>query len=340
MAWASRAKRRANRWRGALPVRRGPSDLAGGADVTSACRHRASRAAFRHAHVRSTAERQRVTALLEPELTTVSPGKARALAWLLLADARGSWTEDDSRYLDHALAESGDLGVRAMVSARRANSAAAVRVRELPAAESWALEALESAHHAGPDTEQLALYALAWARSFRGVPIDDLVERAASRGDVFHLRRSLERVVCDRLAWRGELSEARTIVRGLPCSPRSRANRDRTSRSCRSCARSSSGLGISISRRSYLDEWEQASDRFVAPVYERCRLLVGVYRGLPTEIERWLPDVIVRSETLESGWDLLEGLRAHGVAHLFAHEYGPAAANLRTVSAGRHPPTG
>ncbi|MDQ3669188.1 MAG: LuxR C-terminal-related transcriptional regulator, partial [Actinomycetota bacterium] len=81
-----------------------------------------------------------------------------------------------------------------------------------------------------------------------------------------------------------------------------------------------------------LDEWEQSSsDRFVAPVYERCRLLAAVCRGLPAEIERWAPDVIARSETLESGWDLLEGLRARGIADLFAREHERAVVSLRRV---------
>jgi DNA-binding CsgD family transcriptional regulator len=278
-------------------------------------------------------ERQRVTSLLEPEMTALPPGKARGHAWLLLADALGTSTREDSRYLERALAESEEHpAIRAMVLARNANDAAAVHVRELRSAETWALEALVTAPHAGPDTEQLALYALAWARSLRGVPIDDLVERASSRDDVAHMRRSLERVVCDRLAWRGELYEARAIVRRLLLLAEERGeSRSYFALLSQLCEIELRAGDLALTSQ-LLDEWEQSSsDRFVAPVYERCRLLVGVYRGLPAEIDRWLPEVIARSETLESGWDLLEGLRAHGVADLFAHEHERAAASLRRV---------
>lgn len=279
-------------------------------------------------------ERERVTSLLEPELAELPPGKVRAHAWLLLADARGSSTqEENSRYLERALAESeGDPGVRAMVLARRASDAAAVYVRELRAAERWALEALADGRHAGPDTEQLALYALAWARSLRGAPIDDLLELESSRRDVTYMRRSVERVVCDRLAWRGELNEARAIVRRLLALAEERGeSRSYFALLSQLCEIELRAGDLDLTSQ-LLDEWEQSSsDRFVAPVYERCRLLVAVYRGLPAEIDRWLPEVVARSETLESGWDLLEGLRAHGIADLFAREQERATSSLRRV---------
>ena len=81
-----------------------------------------------------------------------------------------------------------------------------------------------------------------------------------------------------------------------------------------------------------LGEWEQSSsDRFIAPVYERCRSFVAVYRGRPDEAKQWAADVIARSETLGKGWDLLEGLRARGIAELFEGELEQAASSLRRV---------
>ena len=159
----------------------------------------------------------RVTALLEPELKSLPRGSARARAWLLLAEGPGVETQEDYlRHLDRALAESeGDPELRAEILARQANNAAAVRVAALDDAEAWALEALREPARARPDVAQLARYALAWVRIFRGRPIDDLLASERDRGDAVYVRSSLDRVACDRSAWRGELDRARAIARRL-----------------------------------------------------------------------------------------------------------------------------
>jgi DNA-binding NarL/FixJ family response regulator len=279
-------------------------------------------------------ELQRVTELLEPEIGALPRGGPRARAWLLLSDGAGAATQEEyQRYLDRALAEGeGDAGLHAMVLARRANNAAAVHVTRLQDAEAWALEALVDARHAGLDVEQLALYALAWARSFRGRPIDDLLDRTADRRDIRHLRSSLERVACDRFAWRGQLGEARAIVTRLLSLAEERGeSRSYYGLLSQLCEIELRGGDVDLVAQ-LLDEWEQASsDRFVAPVYERCRFVAAVLRGVPAEIERWADDVIARSETLGTGWDLLEGLRARGIADLFARRLEPAAVSLRRV---------
>ena len=55
------------------------------------------------------------------------------------------------------------------------------------------------------------LYALAWARSLSGRPIDDLCERfrELTGGAAFYMAPSPERVAVQRLVWRGEIQEAR-----------------------------------------------------------------------------------------------------------------------------------
>jgi DNA-binding CsgD family transcriptional regulator len=279
-------------------------------------------------------ELRRVTELLEPEIGALPRGLPRARAWLLLSDGAGAATEEEYlRYLDRALAEDeGDAGLRAMVLARRANNAAAVHVAHLADAEAWALEALVNAGHAGPDVEQLARYALAWVRCLRGRPIDDLLDRSADRGEVRHLRSSLERVACDRLAWRGRLTEARALVGPLLSLAEERGeSRSYFALLSQLCEIELRAGDVDLASQ-LLDEWEQASsDRFVAPVYERCRLVAAVLRGVPAEIERWADDVLARSEMLGTGWDLLEGLRASGIADLFARRLEPAAASLHRV---------
>ena len=279
-------------------------------------------------------EPRRVTALLEPEVVTLPRGTGRARAWLLLADGTGISTQAEYLlYLDRALLESeGDVALRAHVLARKADSAAAVQVARMREAEAWALEALSDARRAGPDVEQLAFYALAWARSFRGRPIDDLLERPPESGEALYLRASLERVACDRFAWRGQVRKARAIARRLMSLAdergESRSYLALLSQLCEIELRA----GELDAATQLLGEWEQSSsDRFIAPVYERCRSFVAVYRGRPDEAKQWAADVIARSETLGKGWDLLEGLRARGIAELFEGELEQAASSLRRV---------
>jgi ATP/maltotriose-dependent transcriptional regulator MalT len=80
-----------------------------------------------------------------------------------------------------------------------------------------------------------------------------------------------------------------------------------------------------------LDEWAQSSDRVMWPMYERCRALLAAGRGLPDEAEEWATKAIVAAEATGVRWDLLEALRARGIAALFTHEPERAAESLRTV---------
>jgi DNA-binding CsgD family transcriptional regulator len=276
----------------------------------------------------------RVTALLKPEVEALPHGAARARAWLLLSDGTGASTQEEYlRHLDRALAESeGDAALRAAVLARLANNAAAVLVARMHDAEAWASEALTYARGADPDVEQLALYALAWARSFRGRPIDDLLERVPEHGDALYLRSSLDRVACDRFAWRGQVREARAIARRLMSVADERGeSRSYLALLSQLCEIELRAGELDVASQ-LLDDWEQSSsDRFVAPVYERCRSLVAVYRGRPDEAKQWVADVIVKSEMLGKSWDLLEGLRAQGIAELFAHEPERAVTSLRRI---------
>ncbi|MGH3071205.1 MAG: AAA family ATPase, partial [Gaiellaceae bacterium] len=285
-------------------------------------------------HLAKAGEPRRCAALLEPEIEALPEGVHRGHAWLLLAEAAaGSTQEEYLRRLDRALAESGgDPALRSHVLARQANNAAAVRVAALSDAEAWALEALEHAAQAGPDVEQLALYALAWVRIFRGRPIEDLLAHVPEHEDAIYVRSSLDRVACDRFAWRGELSPARVIARRLmavaDAHGESRSYLAVLSQLCEIEIRAGE---LDVASR-LLDEWEQSSsDRFASPVYERCRSLVAVCRGLPTGVAQLTDEVIARSESLGKGWDLLEGLRAQGLAALHARDLERAAASLRRV---------
>lgn len=82
-----------------------------------------------------------------------------------------------------------------------------------------------------------------------------------------------------------------------------------------------------------LDEWAETSEgRLVIwPMYERCRALLAAGRGLPAEAESWAAEAIAGAEATGVRWDLLEALRARGMAALHLHKPEAAVEVLRHV---------
>jgi DNA-binding CsgD family transcriptional regulator len=105
--------------------------------------------------------------------------------------------------------------LRAYALAKIAGNTAPTCVERIPEAEAWALEALSAAPRAGRDVERLALYALGWARSLRGRPIDDICERFRAADAGFDLTDSPEPVANQRLTWRGDVTGARAAFSRL-----------------------------------------------------------------------------------------------------------------------------
>ena len=159
-------------------------------------------------------EKRRLTDLLEPHVHSLPAGATRAQAFLLLKSGEIRGNDDIQRYLELALAESGDdVRARASVLADMAENVAAVRVERIAEAEAWALEALPAAPGAEPELERRVLYALAWTRALGGQPIDDLWERfRAASPEPVYIVYSPERVAGQRLVWRGEIGAARAIL--------------------------------------------------------------------------------------------------------------------------------
>ncbi len=281
-------------------------------------------------------ELQRVSDLLTPELDSLPLGSARVHAWLLLAEGGSVKTLAElERHLESALADCGtDPGLRALVLATKANHAAASAVSGIRDAEAWATEALRDSPHAEPEVELKALLALAWARSLRGRPIDDLCERFRGGSDAdAQIASTPVRVAGQRHVWRGEVSRARaTFTRCLALADERGELLSYALHRLHLCELELR-IGEWDAAARLLDEWAESSEGelLIWPMYERCRALLAAGRGLPDEAERWAGEAIARAVATGGGWDMLEGLRARGIAALLARKPERALDSLRQV---------
>jgi DNA-binding CsgD family transcriptional regulator len=279
-------------------------------------------------------EAQRVNDLLAGKLDSLPPGELRVRAWVILIG--GVLTNDDEveHYLERALAESDDPALGMTVLAEFAGNEAVTRVRRIREVESWMEGALPAARSAGPEVERNALYTLAWARSLRGRPIDDL--RAgfqAASSAAATVTSSPERVAGQRHVWRGELEQARAVL--APELARADDQGEAGSYALMRLHLCELELraGDWEAAGRLLDEWGEPSERELLtwPMYERCRALHAAGLGLPEEAAHLASHAIERSEASGVGWDLLESLRARGITALLAHEPERGAESLRAV---------
>jgi DNA-binding CsgD family transcriptional regulator len=280
-------------------------------------------------------EKQRVTSLLSRELDSLPPGSPRVRACLLLPGGVVRTNDELRGFLERALAESGnDRGARAAVLANIATNDAVIRVERIRQAEAWAREALPASRTGGPELERIVLYALAWVRSLRGLPIDDLRDRFGAASDATaHLVGSPERVAGQQLVWRGRLDEARDRLTRLLSLADERGEQVAYGLARLHVCELSLRAGEWDAAARLLDEWAEPSERALLewPMYERCRALLAAGRGLPDEAERWAAEAIARAEDTGVGWDRLEALRARGQAALLERDPERAEESLRLV---------
>jgi DNA-binding CsgD family transcriptional regulator len=280
-------------------------------------------------------EKQRVTDLLSPELESLPSGPARARACVTLAKGVVESNDDIQRYLERALAESeSDASLHAWVLGEMAENTAVIRVERIREAEAWALEALAAARRAGHEAERFALYVLGWARSLKGRPIDDVCERFRAASDAaVYITASPERVAGQRLVWRGEVDQARTLLARLLSVADERGEPYSYALVRLHLCQLELRAGHCGAAAGLLDEWAESSDRslLVWPMYERCRALLAASRGSISEAEQWAAETLARAEATGTNWDRLEALRARGIAALLAHDPARSAESLGVV---------
>ena len=277
-------------------------------------------------------ERDRATELLTTVVDSLPAGALRARGWFALAE--GAFTHNDEivDFFERALEESRDEpGLHASVLARMSGNTVFTRVARLAEAESWALEARQEAERAGAD-ERTALYALAWARSLRGQPIDDVSERFSSvSGTAYPVGQFPDRVQVQRYFWRGELDQARALLGRLFPIADERGEPYSYALLRLHLCQLEQRSGNWDAAEQVLEEW--AADREVVgwPMHQRSLALSAAGRGLPEETERWAAETLRRADQTGTRWDRLEALRARGSAALLTHDPELAAESLREV---------
>jgi len=284
-------------------------------------------------YLNTAGEPVRLTELLAPQLDSLPSGEPRVRACLLLSNGAVSGNDDIVRYLERALAEcDGDVRLRALVLPDIAANAAVARVERIAHSEELALEALSATPDAGPEAERMAHYALAWARSLRGLPLDDLPERYRRVADPSsNLAFTVDRILALRLLWRGEIGEARAALGLLLTQADERGDPLAYAlQRLHMCELELRAGGWDAATR-LLDEWERDGELLLWPCYDRCRALAAAGRGLPDEAEEHAAEALERARRTGPQWDVLEALRARGIAALMARKLSRAEQSLRAV---------
>ena len=280
-------------------------------------------------------QERRLTDLLAPRIDGLPTGEARARAHLLLGEAADLAGHEDR--LERALAEAEDApALRATALATKARLLASVRVERIAEAEALAHAVLPAARAAGVEVEWRAIRALAWARVLRGRPVDDLRQALSPGSDGSGLQaRSIGRIEAVRLAFRGEVDEARARFTRLRALAEERGEgrlwRGLHVQLCELELR----IGDADAASRLLDEWDEwmalESTGYSDWARSRCQALLAAARGLPEEAERWAAQTLARAEERGEGWDALEARRALGIAALLTHDPRRAAGSFGAV---------
>jgi DNA-binding CsgD family transcriptional regulator len=270
----------------------------------------------------------RIKALLEPELESLPSGAARVRAHLLLADGLVQDNGEIERHLHGALVESGsEAALRADGLGRMSENMTLIRVERIREAEAWAQEAVHTLGFEGQP-----LHALSWAVALQGRDVAYLCEgRAAASTGALRVLLSPERAVGRRLAWRGEVVQAREILSRLLSLADERGEAYSYALFRHHLCQLELRIGDCAAAGRLLEEWAESSDPLMWPMYERSRALFAAACGSPSEAELWAGKTIAQAERTGARWDWLEAQRAIGTSALLRREPERAAESLRAV---------
>ena len=145
--------------------------------------------------------------------------------------------------------------------------------------------------------------------------------------------RSVERVAAVRLAWRGETAAARAALSDLQDTAEERGEDYSYLLARLHTCELELRVGDWTQASQSLEELAESADleQLRGLVHERCRTLLAAGRGNPAAAERSARRAIAAANANGVVWQLLETLRARGLARLLAHDPRAAAADLGRV---------
>ena len=200
---------------------------------------------------------------------------------------------------------------------------AVVRLQNVQQAHEWALQGV-AAELDRADQRTLVRHALAWTQALQGSPVNVPTDPGDSR-EVFHTWTP-DRIAGQRLVWRGEVGQARTVLtRLLRTADEQGAQWAYAIQRLHLCELELR-VGSWAAAGELLDEWADTLDSRLLhwPMYERCRALAAAGIGAVDDARRWAAEAIARADATGVRWDRFEAQRARGTVALLRHD--PAAA--------------
>jgi DNA-binding CsgD family transcriptional regulator len=274
----------------------------------------------------------RARAVLRDRIADFPAGPERARAHLLLAAASDGRAEEAE--LELVLLEAGDNAeLRAAAMTRRAVLLAVYQVERLAEADELAQAALQAVPSYRADLQQHAVSALAWTRVLRGRPVDDLRSSGElEQSGVSQYEGSVDRPFGVRLAFRGELAQARAVISQLQRRAEDLGDvRSGVAASIQLCEVELRAGDLVIAARvlDELDGWSAVPELRCATA--RMHAVHAAIYGEPAGATRWADAVAHSAEADRSTWDDLEALRARGIAALLEEDWTSAARLLGSV---------
>ena len=273
-----------------------------------------------------------VTQLLGPNLVTLTSARARARGYLLLGEAAG--LHEHERLLDLVIEDPAtEPDLLATALATKVSLTVVVQVERIDEAERWAQRAVGAARLADPGVQASALHALAWVRVLRGASVDDLSAQAPTATEEACLYDHMpQRPAAVRLAWRGQIAEARALVRQLLALADERGDARFAYNIHTQLCELELRVGDARAAAGLLKRWdEHAIQDDIGPTRARCEALLAAISGMPDEAWRVAGIAIDAAQENTVRWDMLEAARAQGIAALFGHDADRAAGVLAPV---------
>lgn len=274
--------------------------------------------------------------LIEAHLDELPQGRPRAMAHLVLFYAGRE--ESDPGHLDKALALAGDdPEVHCLVYSGRAVRTAIGSLEGLDEAQHWAEKAAATVVETSEEAREKAAAALAWTRTMRGLPIDDITIPASNESTGVDGYHAPGRAIGVRFAFRGELKKARSVFDAMAAEAEERGELMAAGalyvQRCEVELRAGHLHDIPAILEN-LDDSLRGLNPDIGSFIARLRALRAAIMGDRAAAIRWTDSMLegAPGTTLRApGWNRLEAERALGLAALYERDLDGATGHLQEV---------